>query len=155
MTANLTFLCLVVLLCCNFSFAGLAQEETPVSESNDPIRESIVQNEQKLEGANLTAQEYNQLARINKKYQLSPRDKKLQVSYKDTLNIMARINLARSYRKQYMLTKKVEKFRKKKVESNQSPRALERMRESEKRTKARYKKRKREARRRKFLNLFK
>jgi len=155
MTTNLTFLYLVALLCCNFSFAGLAQEETPVSESNDPIRESIVQNEQKLEGANLTAQEYNQLARINKKYQLSPRDKKLQVSYKDTLNIMARINLARSYRKQYMLTKKVEKFRKKKVESNQSPRALERMRESEKRTKARYKKRKREARRRKFLNLFK
>lgn len=155
MTANLTFLYLFVLICLNFSFRAFAQEENPLPESNDPIRESIAQRKQKLDGTNLTGKEYNRLAGINNRYQLSPYEKKLQVSYKDTLSIMDRVKLARSYRKEYMLTKKVTKFRKKKVESNQTPRALKRMRESEKRTKARYRKRKWETRKRKFINLFK
>lgn len=155
MTTNLTFLYLIVLFSCNFSLTGFAQEENTLPESNDPIGESIAQKKQKLEGANLSGKEYNQLARINNKYQLNPYEKKLRVSYKDTLGIIDQLKLARSYRKEYMLTKKVEKFRKKKVESNQTPRALKRMRESQKRTKARYRKRKWEAQKRKFLNLFK
>jgi len=155
MTANLTFLYLTVLFSCNFHINGFAQEENALPESNDPIRESIAQKSQKLDGANLTEKEYNQLARINNKYQLNPYEKKLRVSYKDTLGVIDQLKLARSYRKEYMLTKKVGKFRKKKVEANQTPRALKRMRESEKRTKARYRKRKWEAKKRKFLNLFK
>ena len=155
MTAKLTFLYLLVLFCCIISFASFAQKEKRSSESNDPIRESIARKEQKLDGTNLSGGEYNKLARINNKYKLSTREKKLQISYKDTLNVFGKIKLSRSYRKQYLLVKNVEKFRKKKVQSIQGPKTLKRMRESAKRTKVRDRKRKRDARRRNFLNLFK
>ncbi len=153
MNAKLEFLFLFTLLTFNFSNIVVAQAALPPRDKE--MLENIAAISKDFEGSYLTEKEYNQLARINKKYQLNPEEKKLQKSYKDTLNIISKFKLARTYRKEYMLTKKVEKFRKKKVESIQSPETLKRMRESEKRTKARYKKRKWEARKRKFLNLFK
>ena len=156
MTAKLTILYLYILICVIFETKSFAQEEETHLEDNDPIGNSIAQHEKNIMlGTRFTEDEFNKLERINKRYKLSAEEKKLQHSYGDTLTVMEQFKLARSYRKQYMHTKKIEKFRKEKIESMQTPRALQRMRESEKRTKARYKKRKRDARRKKFLNLFK
>ncbi|MEN8118719.1 MAG: hypothetical protein ABFS35_00120 [Bacteroidota bacterium] len=155
MSANLVFLNIFILICCNISSTGFAQKEKPLSESNDPIRESIARKEHKLDGMNLTEKEFNYLQRINEKYRLTGKEQKLRRSYRDTLNIKGRFGLARSYRKEYVMTKKVEKFRKKKFESIQNKETIIRMHEKEKRAKKRYRREKRKARKRKFLNLFK
>ncbi len=155
MYANLVHLFIFILFCCNFNIVGFAQEDIPQLESNDPIRESIAKRSQKFEGVQLTEKEYNYLIKINEKYKLNERDRKIRRSLKDTLNIIEKFKLARTYRKEYLLVKNVEEFRKNKIESIQSQETLKRMRESKKRANARYKKRKWQARKKKFLNLFK
>jgi len=155
MNTNLALLYLIILLSCNIFVKGFAQEQDPLQNSNDPIRESIAQKDHKFEGIKLTEKEFNYLTRINEKYRLSGKEKQLRRSYKDTLNLIERYRLARTYRKEYVHTKKILKFRKKKIESMQTKEALKRMKESEKRAKARYRRKKWEARKRKFLNLFK
>jgi len=155
MNANLAYLFIIILLYCNISFVAYAQEDAPQLESNDPIRESIAKKSQKFEGIQLTEKEYGYLVKVNEKYRLNDQDRRIRRSLKDTLNIKERVKLARTYRKEYLLVKKVEGFRKNKIESMQSKKTLKRMRESEKRANARYKRRRWEARKRKFLNLFK
>lgn len=156
MNANLVFLYIFILIYCNFTFVSFAQEEEiPLLESNDPIRESIARKDLKFEGVNLTEKEFNYLMRINEKYKLTDKEKKLRRSNRDTLNFIEKIRLARSFRKEYVKIKKIEKFRKKKIENIQTKETLKRVQESEKRAKARYKRRKWKARKRKFLNLFK
>ena len=155
MRANLVILNIFILICCNFSSVSFAQKEEPLSESNDPIRESIARKGQKLEGMNLTEKEFNYLLRVNEKYRLTGEEQRLRRSYRDTLNIGERFRLARSYRKEYVKTKKIEKFRKKKFESIQTKETLKRMHAKEKRAKKRYRREKWKARKRKFLNLFK
>jgi len=155
MRANLVILNILILICCNFNSAVFAQDKESLSESNDPIGESIARNEQKLEGMNLTEKEFNYLMRINEKYRLTGEDQRLRRSYRDTLNIKEKFKLARTYRKEYVKTRKIEKFRRKKFESIQTKETLKRMHEKEKRAKKSYQREKWKARKRKILNLFK
>jgi hypothetical protein len=157
MSVNSLLLYFFILFSCTITINGVAQQQDPVSESNDPIRESIAQEEQnqKLIGMKLTKDDFDYLVKINEKYKISEEEKLLRNGNRDTMSIKQKIKIARSYRKEYVLNKKEEKFRKKKFESIQAKENLKHMQELEKKAKARDRRRKWEARKRKFLNLFK
>ncbi|OQY00789.1 MAG: hypothetical protein B6I20_08250 [Bacteroidetes bacterium 4572_117] len=155
MSTNLVFLYVTIFICCGFSSESYSQRESQGHEHTDPVREGFVQTGNRYEGVNLTEAEASYLAKLGEKYKITDKERKLRRSFKDTLNLIERIKLARSYKKENTKVKKILEFRKKKIEGMQTKDALKRMHERENRAKDTYKKRKREARKRKFKNLFK
>jgi len=150
--AKLIKLLISILFVINANAKVIAQEDL-----EDPIKEAI--EEQKQEeyiGSKLSSGEKKELQRIYAKYQLSEREVELRSKYRSgqKLGLMDKFRLGRANRKDYIRVKKLEKFRKKKVMSKQSPEARKRMKENHKRTKMAYKKNKRKQKRKSFFNLF-
>jgi hypothetical protein len=121
----------------------------------DPITQSLMMKNQEYEGMNLNENDIRTLSRINKKYGITQEDLKLRESNQDTLNILQRFKIARTYRKEYLRKRKLQKFWKNKIYSMQPPDAKKRMKEHEKRIKQRDRHRKWVMRKKRFLNMFK
>ncbi len=121
----------------------------------DPITQSLMMKNPEYEGMNLNENDIRTLGRINKKYGTTPEDIKLRESNQDTLNIIQRFKIARTYRKEYLRKKKLQKFWKKKIYTMQPPDAKKRMKEHEKKIKRRDRHRKWVMRKKRFLNMFK
>ncbi len=121
----------------------------------DPITQSLLMNNPEYEGMNLNKNDIRTLSRINKKYGITQDDIKLRQSNPDTINLFQRFKIARTYRKDYVRKKKLQKFWKKKIYAMQPPDAKKRMKEHEKRIKQRDRHRKWVMRKKKFLNMFK
>jgi len=129
-----------------------AQEDVPT----DPINEALQEQRQDYIGAKLNQNEYNELQKINQKYQLTPREQEIRLKQKSgqRLSLMDKFRLGKANRKDYLRAKKMEKFRKKKVLSKQNEATRKRMKENEKKNKKKYKKIKRKQKRKSFFNLF-
>lgn len=155
MERNTILLYLFILFSCTTTTKSFAQQEDPLSESNDPIGESIAQKDQNLIGMKLSQDDFEYLVKIREKYKITEEEKLLRSGKRDTMSIKQKIKIARSYRKEYVLNKKEKKFKRKKFESMQAKESLEHMHDLEQKAKARDRRRKWEARKRKFLNLFK
>jgi hypothetical protein len=125
------------------------------SEGIDPITQSLMMQNPEYEGMNLNENDIRTLSRINKKYGTTPEDIKLRESNQDTLNIIQRFKVAKTYRKEYLRKKKLQKFWKKKIYAMQPPDAKKRMKEHEKKIKRRDRHRRWLMRKKKFLNMFK
>jgi len=106
------------------------------------------------EGMFLNENDIRTLTRINKKYTLTPEDKLLRASNPDTIGLFQRFKLAKTYRKEYLRHKKLQKFWKKRIYSMQPPDARERMKAHEKKVKRRDRRRRWEMRKKRLLNLF-
>ncbi len=120
----------------------------------DPITQNLLMNNPEYEGMNLNKNDIRTLSRINKKYGITQDDIKLRQSNPDTINLFQRFKIARTYRKDYVRKKKLQKFWKKKIYAMQPPDAKKRMKEHEKRTKKRDRHRKWVMRKKRFLNMF-
>lgn len=120
----------------------------------DPITQSLLMNNPKYEGMNLNKNDIRTLSRINKKYGITQDDIKLRQSNPDTINLFQRFKIAKTYRKDYVRKKKLQKFWKKKIYAMQPPDAKKRMKEHEKKIKKRDRRRKWLMRKKRFLNMF-
>ncbi|MDF1550644.1 MAG: hypothetical protein P1P88_22675, partial [Bacteroidales bacterium] len=127
---------------------GMAQE--------DPITEALQEEKQDYLGAKLSASEYEELQRINTKYQLTEKVQELRSRQRSgqKLGLMDRFRIGKANRKDYLRAKKLDKFRKKKVLSKQNDATRKRMKENEKKANASYKKNKRRQKMKSFFNLF-
>lgn len=125
------------------------------NDESDPIRASFMHQNPDYEGMNLTKSDMKTLNRINKKYGLSSEEKELRESNQDTLNLIHRFKIAKSYRKEYVGKKKLQKFWKNKIYAMQAPYVRERMKEHEKKIKKRDRHRKWLMRKKRFLSMFK
>lgn len=122
----------------------------------DPITEALKEEKQEYLGAKLSAREYDELQRINTKYQLTEKELELRSKQRSGLKmgLMDRFRIGRANRKDYLRAKKLEKFRRKKVMSKQNEATRKRMKQNEKRANASYKKNKMRKKRKSFFNLF-
>lgn len=146
--ANIVKILAALLLIVLINKQGIAQE--------DPITKALQEEKQEYEGAKLTASEYEELQRINTKYQLTEKEQELRSKQRSgqKMGLMDRFRIGKANRKDYVRAKKLDKFRKKKVLSKQNDATRKRMKENEKKANASYKKNKRRQKRKSFFNLF-
>jgi hypothetical protein len=128
------------------------------AQETDPISEALNQEQQKQEqeGMIITMHEQKQLDHINKKYELSEKEKDVRIKREkgDKLGIFDKYRIGRSNRKDYMRKKKTEEFNQKLILNRQNEATRKRMIENQKRIKKRDKAIKRKQKRKKFFNLF-
>lgn len=150
--AKLNKILMGVLIALIFNSFALAQEDVP----NDPINQALQEQKQDYLGSKLSGSEYNELQKINKKYQLTEKEQELRLKQKSgqKIGLIDKFRLGKANRKDYLRAKKLEKFRRKKVLSKQNEATRKRMKENEKNANKRYKKTKRKQKRKSFFNLF-
>ncbi len=145
--ANLAKLLIALSLLFNFNVNLWAQ---------DPINDALRKEKQELSGIAMNPQEERELEKINKKYQISDREKELRIKQQtgQKIGFLDKFRMGKANRKDYMRNKKMQKFNRKVILNRQNEATRKRMIENEKRIKARDKQINRKQKRKKFLHLF-
>jgi hypothetical protein len=126
------------------------------SQESDPISDAVNKEKNELEGIKLYPNELQELDHINKKYEISDKEKELRLKRESgqKLKLLDKYRIGKANRKDYLRAKKIKKFNSKVILLRQNEETKKRMIENEKRINKRDKKIKRKQRRKNFLNLF-
>lgn len=124
----------------------------------DPISEAIQQkkDEKQQLGMKLAGDEKKKFAKINKRTEISKKQKEARIKYKSgqKISLMDRYRLARANRKDYVRNKKTEKYKHKIIKRRQNKELQKKLKADRKRIKKRDRRARREQRWKSFINLF-
>lgn len=124
----------------------------------DPISEEIQQKEeqQKQLGMKLAGDEKKKFAKINKRTEISEKEKATRIKFKSgkKISLMDRYRLARANRKDYLRQKRTEKYKHKIIKRRQNKNLQKKIKADRKRIKKRDRRARRKQRWNSFKNLF-
>jgi hypothetical protein len=131
--------------------------QNSMAQETDPISEAISQENQPIEGMHITKQEQKDLEHINKKYEISGKEKEVRLKRESgqKIKFFDKYRVGHANHKDFMRKKKTDEFNKKLILNRQNEATRKRMKEDQKRIKKRDKEVKRKQKRKKFFNLFK